>query len=486
MDILSVLGILLSLVAGAGIAFGIVMQRFALSYPKARVPLWGTGRSVSQTKLWCLGVIIYLAANGFYAASLTVAPLSVAASVFNMLLVFNLGFSRWLLGEVLTPAKVIGAILIVIGTCLTVAGSPDGIPTQYEPATVLEFLTSPRGAAYFCALVGSFWLSTLMCYIYDRFYPPIWKVLRDSKRDSKGKEDAQKEPSSINTTQADSASVDSPPDWIEVPFEDPKIDLRIITAKQMMVAHVQSEDSTQTTAAHDSSDETVAHGDGTLLYPEAEGLPPYLPASRQVSPGVLKLEPLEPKPRGVTELKLNRSDKQTGEQGEAAAMTKAKSDSTIAILDLELRHPPWVLKEIMAVAFPGTLGLDEGIAHLALKAVVAMLPYVLHGEGTSWVFWADFLLWCVSAWAAVWGLKVVYARFESTRALPVNYGIDNAVSVCTGLVFFNEQQYMSDAQLSFTLAGLATILFGIFVGRMERAENETRRADSAGNNRCSI
>jgi hypothetical protein len=56
--------------------------------------------------------------------------------------------------------------------------------------------------------------------------------------------------------------------------------------------------------------------------------------------------------------------------------------------------------------------------------------------------------------------------YETTRALPVEYGAVNTASAFSGLVFYREHRGMSGLQLGLTLAGVATILCGIGVGTL--------------------
>ena len=52
------------------------------------------------------------------------------AQVFTTLLVFNLAFAHWLLGETITRDKVASACLVLLGAVISTAGTPSGVPTQ--------------------------------------------------------------------------------------------------------------------------------------------------------------------------------------------------------------------------------------------------------------------------------------------------------------------------------------------------------------------
>lgn len=122
-------------------------------------------------------------------------------------------------------------------------------------------------------------------------------------------------------------------------------------------------------------------------------------------------------------------------------------------------RPSKRLDAFMSLVYPGSLGLDEGIAHLTMKGTMAMLSDC--GLCQHWSFYLFLVLWISSSVATAWWLKVVFARYETTAALPVEYGMVNLASVCSGLVFYNESQYMKSWQLLCSMVGLILILLGI-------------------------
>ena len=62
--------------------------------------------------------------------------------MFTTLLVFNLAFAHWLLGETITRDKVASACLVLLGAIISTAGTPSGVPTQFTPAEVEALLAS--------------------------------------------------------------------------------------------------------------------------------------------------------------------------------------------------------------------------------------------------------------------------------------------------------------------------------------------------------
>lgn len=50
--------------------------------------------------------------------------------------------------------------------------------------------------------------------------------------------------------------------------------------------------------------------------------------------------------------------------------------------------------------------------------------------------------------------------------MPVEYGAVNAVSACSGLIFYKEYQNMADWQLALIVIGVVVILTGIGIGNL--------------------
>ena len=65
-------------------------------------------------------------------------------------------------------------------------------------------------------------------------------------------------------------------------------------------------------------------------------------------------------------------------------------------------------------------------------------------------------------------LKIVFTRYETTTALPVEYGTVNACSVLSGLLFYNEFKFMRGWQLALSLIGLFGVLAGVAVSVRSR------------------
>merc|ERR1712048_342333 len=96
-----------------------------------------------------------------------------------------------------------------------------------------------------------------------------------------------------------------------------------------------------------------------------------------------------------------------------------------------------------------------------------MLAVCGAGEGDCWhwAFSLCALLWPLTGVATVWWLKVVFERYETTMALPVEYGVVNVVSLCSGLIFFGEYRRLTPLQFFCSVLSILLVLGGICVGR---------------------
>jgi len=160
------------------------------------------------------------------------------------------------------------------------------------------------------------------------------------------------------------------------------------------------------------------------------------------------------------------------------AGAKKGNESADELSENEREEPPpppeWQLR-IMSLVYPGSLGIDEGLGLLAMKGVVAVLA-----AGNWWasgIFWFMLLTWGTCALGTLWWLRVVFARYETTKALPIEYGMVNVMQVLSGLVFFREDQYYKTWQLILLFIGVFVILCGVQVGRMEDPAPEDDLAD---------
>ena len=315
-----IIGLLLALAAGAALALSMVVQRYALSADPRGVVVCGV--ACPPNVLWFFGLVGYGAANGLYVAALRYAPLTLAASVFTSLLVFNCIFARFLLNETLTPPKLAGCGLIVAGVCLVVLGSPREADVRLTAGDVVALLVR----------VGA----------------------------------------------------ESRWDWFHAAP-------RGVAATHPRTIHAVLSRKTEFSQARPVGATYVACLVSAVLASVA---------------AIRRYEARYPlaRPRVV-------DDDETKCDPEDGPVAKA------------VLRPPRALDDAMALIYPGSLGLDEAIAHLSMKAAVSMIARCAGGNGTcsGAVVYAFAFSWIGASLATLWWLRTVFARYETTQALPVEY-----------------------------------------------------------------
>jgi len=140
--------------------------------------------------------------------------------------------------------------------------------------------------------------------------------------------------------------------------------------------------------------------------------------------------------------------------------------------------PNW-LDNCMLIIYPGSLGLDEGIAHLSMKAYMALLSQCgTTGTCGEPILWLMVLLWLVSSLATLWWMRTVFKRYETTKALPIEYGVVMAVNAMSGLIFYNESDFMETSQVILMAIGVLVVVIGIAVGSRENEGNQSKDANT--------
>ena len=161
-------GAALALLAGAGVALSMVLQRYALTYTLYRVPLLCC--ELRRPMVWGVGLILYNASNGVLAVATLFGPLSLLASLFTLLLCWNLVFARVWLKEAITAPKLLGALLIVAGASLSVLGTPSDAPTEFSVGDLEELALEPSALLFVAALVASGAIACTSVLLFERMY----------------------------------------------------------------------------------------------------------------------------------------------------------------------------------------------------------------------------------------------------------------------------------------------------------------------------
>ncbi|KAL1511345.1 hypothetical protein AB1Y20_006148 [Prymnesium parvum] len=145
----------------------------------------------------------------------------------------------------------------------------------------------------------------------------------------------------------------------------------------------------------------------------------------------------------------------------------------------DLRLAPAWLESLMALVYPGSLGLDEAIVHVCLRAGNAMSTTCDRGGCQHWIYPVVLATWLFTAVATLGWLRVVFRRYETTVALPVEYGAIAAADVISGLIFVEEHLHMETWQHATVITGIILCLVGIQVGRMGKDDTVKRNQQTS-------
>ena len=133
-----------------------------------------------------------------------------------------------------------------------------------------------------------------------------------------------------------------------------------------------------------------------------------------------------------------------------------------------MKRPSLRLRLVMVLVYPGSLGLNEAFVDACARGYSSMILRCLREEEglAACNDWPLYLMLCVgipSAIATGYWLKVVFARYQTTLALPIEYSMLNICAVGGGLIFYNEAVYMNEWQLPLVLAGCCVMTLGGFM-----------------------
>ena len=133
-----------------------------------------------------------------------------------------------------------------------------------------------------------------------------------------------------------------------------------------------------------------------------------------------------------------------------------------------IKRPSLRLRLLMVIVYPGSLGLNEAFVDACARGYSSMILRCLREEEglASCNDWPLYLMMCVGIPAAIatgYWLKVVFARYQTTLALPIEYSMLNICAVGGGLLFYNEVVYMNQWQLPLVLAGCGVMTLGGFM-----------------------
>jgi len=128
--------------------------------------------------------------------------------------------------------------------------------------------------------------------------------------------------------------------------------------------------------------------------------------------------------------------------------------------------PPRRLDSVMAVVAPISLGLQEGLGGVVAKNLFSVFFYQAFHEFmvpfTDPYLWA-WLCGCMTTVASLAFLKMIYARYETTRALPIEYGTVHLCQLLSGVFYYREFESMSKIQFILAFSGLGIVLCGVII-----------------------
>ena len=330
----AVIGVVIALFSGMFTAISMVINRYSLAHAESRrikrIPF-----EIRPWMMWLAAMAVYnLGATVLASIAQLFIPLSLFASLFILLLVFNLLFARAFIGESLTLPKVGGAVMIIAGAVISATAAPShGTQLQELFRCTDRHAVAPPAAC----------VHILVSELAQRPVALVWMATL----------------------------------------------LSLALASVVLILYVE------------------------WRYPARD----------------LKRAEAEAKGAGVT----------GGCVGMAAAAPPAHANGKheSATGNVPPSHPPprlappW-LERVMTFVYPASMGLDEGIAHLWMRAETAMSTQCVDGGCGNGTFAAAACLrWGASLATAFW-LVVVFRRYQATVALPIEYGTVTVVDVVSG------------------------------------------------------
>ena len=462
------LGATLAALSGLFLALSMVIQRYALAYPTYHVNVIIT--RLPRPAVWSVGFAVYFAANLLFAYSSTLTPLTLNATLFTLLLVWNLLFSWLCLHERIAPPRAIGAVLIVIGAAISVCGTPLNARNDFGPDDIADLVADPLGAAYMVLQISSGLVSAAAVVWFERTYALsgdeeeyrrarqrtlAFSIIADG-RDSAAFAET---PAAIQwrksgmevigrlrmAAQADRLSKLSGGggDERESRRESPFLNLVAAAQEQARVTRREQEEEAEQERQRQASVSALVSA-----VSEAAAQPPGVPAAApSASPASLE----SPKSARFTDLPSLSIDEGSG-SGVSSRKNKPRAPARLA--------------SIMVVVYPLSLGLLEGVTQNTVKALTAIAA-TCNGNGwpeCCWVsgtFWSFLIVFGLTGILTVVWLQVVYTRFETTRGLPIEYGTVHICSILGGLTLYEEATFMDSGQMALTVVGLLFVLGGV-------------------------
>ena len=146
-------GALLAFLSGIFIAIGMVVQRYALVCPTYIVPLGKL--KLNRPHAWTMGFALYMLGNLFMTGAHALGLLSINSTLNILLVVWNMLLARIYLGEMLTPPRIIGSALILVGAPLICLGAPTNAKNEFSVQDIEDLIVSAGGLVYWIVTILS-------------------------------------------------------------------------------------------------------------------------------------------------------------------------------------------------------------------------------------------------------------------------------------------------------------------------------------------
>ena len=445
-------GCFMAVLSGAFVALSMCVNRYSFAHANAFRS--SCGCMVHPWMWWLLGMFLYnVGAVAFYSIANLLIPLVLVACLFVTLLVINLIIARLWLREEITPPKIVGALLIVCGATMAGVGTPTENASLQETYTcfdghvcvhehVSELARRPVAVVWNVALFVATIFGIVCILTMEWFYPA-----RDIRRAAKAGQAAttrNSAPSAAYSVPLDNTTAG---DQVEAFSEG--------ACTEKLTAEAELDSAAATPAAAPAAAAPVA-------------------AAAAAAAGGSKGAGMEAVATKAVTAESVTADKAADKAAVAAPRCCAWLRRFVQLQFGEDVYearppslaPPW-LESIMAFVYPASLACDEGIAHMWLRAETAMTTQCpVAGCGHPIFFISVAMRWGCSLITGFW-LIVVFRRYQTTLALPIEYGVVTALDVISGLVFYNEHRAMAGWQLALVASGCVLCILGVVVGLLD-------------------
>ena len=441
----------------AFLALSMTIQRYALAYPTYKV--FFLCCRLARPFVWWIGFSCYFFANLLFAYASTLTPLTLNATLFTLLLVWNLIFARCMLHEKLTYTKILGAAVIVIGACVSVLGTPANARNTFGVNDIGALVGEPAGGAYAAFQILSGLITAGVVIWFERSFS-----MTDEEVNTRRERQRSLAVSIIGGGLYGSAFVNPP-----------QVQNRWQGAMARLTEQSRATEKSRATAwsgMDESGKSSGKVGWGTQQI-ELEGngsLSSRSPSEASAaSPPAMAVRDSRPQPEDVSPsanggggeggngASSERAEAQAQAEAEAAEEGRRPSAGGTAGGDPSTQpspppppspaaaraepsvspppspapargkptprkpRPPESLNRAMAVIYPASLGLMEGVTQLTVKALTAIagscneqgLPPCCFANGWSWIFLALF--------CGVGALTVIWLKSKRAHTSPATH-----------------------------------------------------------------